>query len=59
MPKCVKCLKPTELDVYLRNDHYCDRCNDAYETYPLASPNHFLETAEREEQEKENALYKH
>lgn len=41
---CVKCLAPTDLSVFLRNDHYCDPCNEADETYPLASPNHFTES---------------
>lgn len=38
---CVKCLNKVTLSKFLKNDHYCDSCNESEETYPNSSPNHF------------------
>lgn len=33
---CVKCLAEVPADIYLRNDHICERCAESDE-YPLKS----------------------
>lgn len=38
---CIKCLGPVLLEDFLKNDHYCNYCNEAEETYPHSSPSHF------------------
>lgn len=57
MSKCVKCLAPTPLDAFLHNDHICDVCSDAPETYPLAShPHHVQYSPKDERHEQETAI---
>ncbi|MCA1734148.1 MAG: hypothetical protein LC732_11165 [Acidobacteria bacterium] len=34
---CVSCLAETPAEVYFRNDHICEACNDSHEEFPLAS----------------------
>jgi hypothetical protein len=45
---CISCLAETSADVYFRNDHICDICNDSDEEFPLASTPG--ETEERSEE---------
>ena len=34
---CISCLAETPAEVYFRNDHICEACNNSREEFPLAS----------------------